>query len=33
MDLKFQETCSSSQVLKIQRLIQETNKEKLFIKS
>ena len=33
MGLVFQETCCSSQVLKTQRLVQETSKEKLFIKS
>ena len=33
MDLVFQETCRSSQVLKIWRSVQETNEKKLFIKS
>ena len=33
MDLVFQETCRSSQVLKTWRLVQETNEKKLFIKS
>ena len=33
MGLVLQETCCSSQVLKTWRLVQETNEEKLFIKS
>ena len=33
VDLVLQETCCSSQVLKTRRLVQETSKEKLFIKS
>ena len=33
MGLELQETCCSSQVLKIWTLVQETSEEKLFIKS
>ena len=33
MSLVLQKTCCLSQVLKTQRLVQETNEEKLFIRS